>query len=195
MIPDKASQQKYNFCMIKKSEIHDLLSSNVHVGEFTYGNPEILIWTAKYHVFIGKFTSIADDVKIIIDGNHNTGWISTYPFGELIEGVPKNPEHPTGKGDIRIGNDVWIGYRAIIMPGVVIGDGAVIGAGSVVTKNVNDYEIVAGNPAMHIRYRFTEEQISLLKKIQWWNWSLEKIVKYANILQSDNIEDFIAQFK
>ena len=172
----------------------DLISSNVHIGKFTYGNPDILIWTAKYHVFIGKFTSIAPETKIIVDGNHHADWISTYPFGELIEGIPKNPEHPAGKGDIRIGNDVWIGYRTIIMPGIIIGDGAVIGAGSVVTRNVDDYEIVAGNPARHIRYRFSKDQISALKKVQWWDWGIEKIVQYSDMLQSDRIDDFILRF-
>ena len=101
-------------------------------------------------MYIEKFTSITSETKIIVDGNHNTNWISTYPFGELIEDIPKNPNHPTGRGDIKIGNDVWIGYQTIIMTGVVVGDGAVIGAGSVITKNVDDYEIVAGNPAKHI---------------------------------------------
>jgi len=172
----------------------DLISSNVHIGEFTYGNPEILIWTAKYHVYIGKFTSIGPETKIIVDGNHHADWVSTYPFGELIEGIPKNPKHPAGKGDIRIGNDVWIGYRTIIMPGINIGDGAVIGAGSVITKNVDDYEIVAGNPARHIRYRFSKDQISALKTIQWWDWGIEKIVKYSDMLQSDRIDDFIERF-
>lgn len=194
MFPEKISEKKFILSDVKNPGSPNLISSNVHIGEFTYGNPDILIWTAKYHVYIGKFTSIASETKIIVDGNHNTEWISTYPFGELIEGIPKNPEHPTGRGDIRIGNDVWIGYQTIIMPGIIIGDGAVIGAGSVITKNVDDYEVVAGNPARHIRYRFSKEQMSALKKIQWWNWSIEKIVKHSDILQSNAIDDFIARF-
>ena len=194
MFPDKNTEKKYNLCNVKHRGSSDLISSNVHIGEFTYGNPDILFWTSTYHVYIGKFTSIASETKIIVDGNHNTDWISTYPFGELIEDIPKNPNHPTGRGDIKIGNDVWIGYQTIIMPGVVVGDGAVIGAGSVITKNVDDYEIVAGNPAKHIGYRFSKEQISALKKIQWWNWSIEKIVKYSDILQSNAINNFIARF-
>lgn len=194
MFPEKISEKRFFLSDVKNPGSSDLISSNVHIGEFTYGNPEIFMWTAKYHVYFGKFSSIASETKIIVDGNHNTDWISTYPFGELIEGIPKNPEHPTGRGDIRIGNDVWIGCQTIIMPGVIIGDGAVIGAGSVITKNVDDYEVVAGNPARHIRYRFSKEQISALKKIQWWNWSIEKIVKHSDILQSNAIDDFIARF-
>ena len=126
-------QQIDNLQTIEESEnkelsYNDLIISNVHVGEYTYGNPQVFIWTNKYHVYIGKFTSIAPEVKIIVDGNHHTDWISSYPFGELIEGIRKNPEHPLGRGNIIIGSDVWIGYRTIIMPGVHIGNGAVIGS-------------------------------------------------------------------
>ena len=188
------NEKKYFLCKVKNPGSPDLISSNVHIGEFTYGNPDILIWTTKYHVYIGKFTSIGLETKIIVDGNHNTDWISSYPFGYFIEGIPKHHDHPTGKGDIIIGNDVWIGYHTTILPGVCIGDGAVIGAGSVVTKKVHDYEIVAGNPARHIRYRFSKEDISALKKIQWWNWPIEKIVENAEILQSNAILDFIERF-
>lgn len=172
----------------------DLLSSNVHIGEFTYGDPQIFIWTNKYHVYIGKYSSIESNVKIIVDGNHNTDWVSSYPFGELIPDIPKNSGHPIGKGNISIGNDVWIGYSTIILPGVKIGDGAVIGAGSVVTKNVDDYEIVAGNPAKHIRYRFSKDKIEKLKKIKWWEWPINKIKDNADILQSNNIDSFILKF-
>jgi len=194
MFPDKITEKKFSLCNVKNLGNPDLISSNVHIGEFTYGSPDILIWTAKYHVYIGKFTSIASATKIIVDGNHNIDWISSYPFGYLIQGIPKHPDHPTGKGDIVIGNDVWIGYQTIILPGVSIGDGAVIGAGSVVSKKVDDYEIVAGNPARHIRYRFSKENISALKKIQWWNWPIEKIVENAEILQSNAINNFIERF-
>ncbi len=179
----------------KELSYNDLLLSNVHIGEYTYGDPQIFIWTDKYQVRIGKFTSIASEVRIIVDGNHNTDWISSYPFGELIHDIPKNSGHPIGKGDILIGNDVWIGYDTIILPGVKIGDGAVIGAGSVVTKNVDDYEIVAGNPAEHIRYRFSNEKIEILKKIKWWEWPIEKIKKNIDILQSNNIDYFIDKFE
>jgi len=174
---------------------NDLLVSNVHIGEYTYGNPQVFIWTDKYHVRIGKFSSIDSEVKIIVDGNHHTDWISSYPFGELISDVPKNPGHPLGKGDILIGNDVWIGYNSIILPGVKIGDGAVIGAGSIVTKNVDDYEIVAGNTAKHIKYRFSKEKIEILKKIRWWDWPIEKIKENVDILQSNNIDLFISEFE
>jgi acetyltransferase-like isoleucine patch superfamily enzyme len=167
---------------------------NVEIGEFTYKNPQIYMYTSKYRLVIGKFCSISNNVKIIVDGNHRADWITTYPFGELIDDVARNPGHPAGNGDMKIGNDVWIGLDALILPGVQIGDGAVVGAGSVVTHNVNDYEIVGGNPARHIRNRFTDSQIKKLKEIAWWDWPKSKIkAKYA-LLQSQNIDEFINNF-
>jgi len=176
---------------IKKS---DNLNKYVSIGKYTYGDPIIYIRTYRYKVKIGKFCSISNNVKIIVDGNHRVDWISTYPFGEIFADIAKNKGHPLGKGDIIIGNDVWIGKDVLILPGVHVGDGAVIGAGSVVTKNVNEYEIVGGNPAKHIKYRFNEKQIILLKKIEWWNWPINKIKNNYNLLQSGNIDKFIKKF-
>lgn len=167
---------------------------NLTIGEYTYGKPIIFQWHENYRVIIGKFCSISSNVTIIVDGNHRSDWVTTYPFGEIIGDIPKNPGHNKGKGDIIIGNDVWIGTDVIILPGVQIGDGAVIGAGSVVTKNVNDYEIVAGNPAKNIKYRFKEDQIKALKMIKWWEWPIEKIKKNVDLLQSSNIHSFIKKF-
>lgn len=93
-----------------------------------------------------------------------------------------------------IGNDVWIGSNALIVPGVQIGDGATIAAGSVVTKNVADYEVVGGNPACHIRYRFAYRQIEALKKIKWWDWPIDKIQANCYLLQSARIDEFIERF-
>lgn len=167
---------------------------NLTIGEYTYGHPKIYQWHDYYKVIIGKFCSISNDVIIIVDGNHRTDWVAMYPFGELIRDIPKNSGHNQGKGDIIIGNDVWIGANVLILPGVKIGDGAVIGAGSVITKSIDDYEIVAGNPAKHVRYRFNKDQIKALKRINWWNWSIKKIKTNTEMLQSDNIEEFIKKF-
>lgn len=170
--------------------LDNIKHDNIHIGEYTYGMPYVILNTNKCHVYIGKFCSIAEKVTIIT-ANHRADWITTYPFGWLIDSIPKNPDHPIPKGDIRIGNDVWIGLGAIILPGIAIGDGAIIGAGSVVTKDVDDYEIVAGNPARHIRYRFNEGQIKALKRIQWWNWHIEKIESHMALLESASIDEFI----
>jgi acetyltransferase-like isoleucine patch superfamily enzyme len=167
----------------------------IQIGEFSYRNPKVEMWTGRYRLVIGRFCSIAPNVKIKVDSNHRTDWISTYPFGELIPGLARNPGHPAGKGDMIIGNDVWIGQDVLILPGVQIGDGAVIGAGSVVTKNVGDYEIVAGNPARHIRNRLNDKQISELKRIKWWDWPLDKIKANHQLLHSSNVDEFIEKFR
>jgi acetyltransferase-like isoleucine patch superfamily enzyme len=167
-----------------------VINKNVHIGDYTYGFPNVSIWTDRYHLYIGKFCSIAENVRILVDGNHRTDFITTYPLDHYMEGLPFNPNNYSLKGDVHIGNDVWIGQSALILPGVSIGNGAVIAAGSIVVKNVKDYEIVGGNPARHIRYRFTEEQITKLNEIKWWDWPIEKIIKNATILQSSNINDF-----
>lgn len=170
---------------------HD--NPNVEIGDHTYGTPHIAMWTDKYKVRIGRYCSISGDVQIIVDGNHNTRYVSTYPFSDVLPGF--KPEfkqtHKNGKGDITIGNAVWLGAQSKIMPGVTIGDGAVIGAFSVVTKPVGDYEVVAGNPARHIRFLFSDDEIRMLKKIAWWNWPVEKIRENQDLLQSDNVSEFI----
>lgn len=139
-------------------------------------------------VKVGKFCSLADG--IIADGgfNHDIKNVSLYPFGVFRHGT-------TGsnicKGDIIIGNDVWIGLNTVIMSGVTIGDGAVIGACSVVTKNVSPYSITAGNPATHKKFRFPKGYILSLLKIKWWDWSDQKINENWELLESHNIKEFI----
>lgn len=164
---------------------------NVHIGSWTYGQPHIYLGAREYHVYIGKFCSIADNVKMIIGGEHRTDWVTTYPFGCEIDGFRPNPAYYAAKGDIHIGNDVWIGMNATILSGITVGDGAVIGADSVISRNVEDYEIVAGNPARHIRYRFSEEQVDALKRIRWWDWPIDKIKRFVPLLESPDIDSFI----
>jgi acetyltransferase-like isoleucine patch superfamily enzyme len=166
-------------------------AKNIHIGEFTSGTPEICMWSTRYQLTIGKFCSIGGGVRITVDGNHRVDWISTYPFGPGIRGFSRNLEHAVGKGDMVIGNDVWIWALVIILPGVQIGNGAVIGTGSVVTRDVGDYEIVADNPTRLIRKRFSDDQIAKLKKIKWWDWSIEKIAANHHLLMSPNIDEFI----
>ena len=164
---------------------------NIEIGAYSYGEPQIHRWSEKYRVRIGKFCSIADNVHLLVDGNHRSDWISTYPFGRLLTDFPKNREHPTGKGDIEIGNDVWIARGAVILSGVKIGHGAVIAAGAVVTRDVENYEIVGGNPIQNLSFRFSQPEIQALLKVAWWNWSLEKIRDNIELLESQKIEEFI----
>lgn len=131
-------------------------------------------------LIIGKFCSIACGAKFLFNSaNHTLKSLSSYTFPLFFEewGLDKKNVASAwdNKGDIIIGNDVWIGYEAVIMAGVHIGDGAVIAARAVVTKDVPPYTIVGGTPARKIRMRFEEETIAKLQQIQWWNWPVEKI--------------------
>jgi acetyltransferase-like isoleucine patch superfamily enzyme len=158
-----------------------LLDPRFKVGDYTYGHPRVLSWSPHEKLTIGKFCSIADGVTILTGGQHDVGAVTTYPLHLGLEGVPdvwlrtmfKQP--PAGKHGVTIGNDVWIGHNATILPGTTIGDGAVIGACSVVTKDVGAYEIVGGNPARLIRKRFCEETIAKLLRLCWWDWPEERI--------------------
>jgi len=165
------------------------------VGKYTYGTP-IIEWNGCANLTIGNFCSIARNVKIYLGGYHHPEWVSTYPFGHIHQNVFTTYDgtgHPTTKGDVVIGNDVWIADDITIMSGVTIGDGAIIANKSHVVKNVAPYSIVGGNPAKHIRYRFTEEQIKKLLEIKWWYWDDAKINKFAALLCNPNIDNFIKE--
>ncbi len=178
------------YSIIKKSKFSKM--HGVTIGDYTYGLPTIIKFSDKYKVKIGKFCSISTNVKIFVDANHRVDWVTTYPISlKVFNNPPVEYGHPTGKGDVIIGHDVWIGSNVLIMSGVTIGNGVVIGAGSVVTKNVSDYEIVGGNPAKHIRFRFSAQQINDLLKIAWWDWQIDRIRDNANLLESSNIDNFI----
>jgi virginiamycin A acetyltransferase len=172
---------------------------NIEVGDYTYyddpDGAEQFEKNVLYHfdfigdrLIIGKFCSIATGVRFLMNGgNHQVATFSSFPFSIFGNGwelaAPTSWPH---KGDTHVGNDVWIGYRATIMPGVTIGDGAVIGSMSVVTSDVPPYGIVGGNPARVIRYRFDEATIARLLALRWWDWEIERITrKVAAIAGAD----------
>lgn len=174
----------------------DVLGSQYTIGDFTYGLPTIKHWGEKATLKIGKFCSFADNVTIFLGGNHRTDWVSTYPFNVLCDAFPNAKTiigHPATKGNVSIGNDVWIGFHATILSGVSIGNGAVIAADAVVTKDVPPYAIVAGNPAQIVKFRFSTETIDLLQKIQWWNWPIEKINSNVKKICDSNIDAFVKE--
>lgn len=173
---------------------------NIIVGDYTYyddfENPENFEKNVLYHfdfigdkLIIGKFCAIASDVTFIMNGgNHQIDYFSSYPFYIFGCGWEKaSPDTLLHKGDTIIGNDVWLGYDATILPGVKIGDGAVIGAKSVVTKDVLPYTIVGGNPAQLIRKRFDDEIIQILLELKWWDWKINKITENLETLCSNDI--------
>lgn len=163
---------------------------------YTYGleNIKVRDWGEGADVKVGSFCSIADNVTIFIGGNHRTDWVTTYPFGHIHKDVfPHHGKgHPATKGDVVIGNDVWIGSGSTILSGVTIGDGAVIAANSVVVKDIPPYAIAAGNPAITLKYRFTQSQIERLLENAWWNLPDSRINDLIPLLCSNDIEALIA---
>jgi len=165
-----------------------------NIGDYTYGNPKIFDWDEGAKLKIGKFCSIAEEVTIFLGGNHRIDWVTTYPFPALVERWLEAKDikgHPGTKGDVIIGNDVWIGYKSTILSGVTIGDGAVIGACSVVAKNVPPYTKVAGNPAVPIGKRFDEKIVEELERIRWWDWDEKIIRENLKILCGGNLKRLI----
>lgn len=145
-------------------------------------------------LIIGKFCSIACGARFIFNcANHTLNSLSTYTFPLFFEEWDLNVKDISSawdnKGDITIGNDVWIGYEAVIMSGVTIGDGAIIGTRALVTKDVPSYTIVGGVPAKPIRKRFDDKTIEKLLQIKWWGWPKEKIEKNIKAIQSGYIEE------
>lgn len=173
----------------------NLANNSVYIDEFTYGNPEIKSWGEKSILQIGKFCSIADKVTIFLGGEHRSDWVSTYPFSTFLNEYSYIEGQPKSKGNVIIGNDVWIASGVTILSGVTIGDGAIIGCNSLVSKYVSPYAIVGGNPAKVIRYRFEENIIKELLEIKWWNWQLQDIEKAVPLLANSDIETFISYCK
>jgi acetyltransferase-like isoleucine patch superfamily enzyme len=150
----------------------------VSVGQHSHSNlrfSSFLHCTEQSPVEIGTFCSIAPEVLFVCHADHPTETASTFGIQDRIVKTKTMYEYLRTKGPIVVGNDVWVGTRAIILSGVTIGDGAIVAAGSVVTKDVPPYAIVAGNPARLIRYRFSDETIAAMCRIRWWDWPLEVI--------------------
>ncbi|MGB8468133.1 MAG: CatB-related O-acetyltransferase [Candidatus Babeliales bacterium] len=195
--PTKPSRPKQETVLIKETILPaqkievDLPAECTAYGPHSYGIPIIKSWGDGTSWSVGKFCSIADGATFFLGGNHRMDWITTYPFPAFFPEANSIAEYKSTKGNVAIGNDVWIGTHAIILSGVTVGDGAVVGAYSIVTKNVPPYAVVAGNPARIIKYRFTPEIIAALLKMQWWNWPIEKIKTHMHILCSTRIDQFI----
>lgn len=163
--------------------------SPVSLGRYTYGflPQNVYHWDQGAALHIGGFCSLAPDVAILLGGEHQTDKIATYPFGHHPTNEKSGWQAPVtdaaySKGDVRIGNDVWIGLGATVMSGVTVGDGAVIAAYSHVFKTVEPYEIVGGNPSRTIRFRFDEEMRNLLLDLAWWTLPEDSIKEITTTL-------------
>ena len=185
--------------------IFTIQNPNITVGDFTYiADSEFESHVTNFYPWskdklsIGKFCQIAMGVEFIMnDANHQMSAVSTFPFYTLdgwdME-APSASDMPF-KGNTVIGNDVWIGQNAVILPGVNIGDGAIIGANSVVGSNIAPYTIVAGNPAKVIRKRFDEELIDLMLRFKWWDKSITEINELIPILTCSDLEKVREELK
>ncbi|MDF3130334.1 Vat family streptogramin A O-acetyltransferase [Kiritimatiellaeota bacterium B1221] len=186
-------------CFIKNT----VKNPNIQIGDYTYyddpDDSENFERNVLYHfpfigdkLIIGKFCAIARGVTFIMNGaNHKLSGHSTYPFYIFGNGwektAPKPGELPY-KGNTEIGNDVWIGYEAVIMPGVKIGDGAIISSKAVVVSDVPAYTVVGGNPAKEIKKRFSLETIDKLLNLRWWEWPIETITAHLDHISSGTPE-------
>lgn len=178
-------------------------ASNIFVGDYTYfddgryGVDKFEEYNVLYNydfskvkLVIGKFCAIAAETKFIMTGDHKLDAISTYPFPIFQHGWENAYEIKDlpVKGDIIIGNDVWLGYDSLVKNGVTIGDGAIVAARAVVVKDVPPYAIVAGNPAKVVKMRFKDVDITRLLSIAWWNWDIDKINRNLDLICSLDID-------
>lgn len=200
--PDKDTSypiQGYNrLCFLKNI----VKNPQITIGDYTYyddfedvhnfeKNVKYLFDFVGDQLVIGKFCMIASDVTFIMNGaNHLSEAISSYPFavfGKGWEHAMEGKSYPS-KGDTLVGNDVWIGYKATIMPGVKIGNGAIIASNATVTKDVPPYTIVGGNPAKLIRQRFPDATIERLQELSWWDWPIDQITRNVQHLTGGNVD-------
>lgn len=186
-------------CFIRNT----VTSPNIVIGDYTYyddpDDPEGFERNVLYHfpfvgdrLVIGRFCAIARGVKFVMNGaNHKMSGISTYPFqifGNGWEKVMPEPGDLPFKGDTVVGNDVWIGYEALVMPGVKIGDGAIVSTRSVVVSDVPPYAIVGGNPAKVIRQRFDAGTVARLLALAWWDWPIEAVTRNLERIVSADVD-------
>ena len=171
----------------------------IQVGEYTYyDDPDaaleferdaLLYGYGPERLIIGRYCAIASGVRFIMSGaNHADLGPSTFPFGIFggiwAERTMDLVMSAESRGDTVVGNDVWLGYRALVMPGVAIGDGAVVAAASVLTSDVPPYAIVGGNPARVLRRRFEDDEIERLLRAAWWDWPVELVTEHARAIMA-----------
>lgn len=183
-----------------------LTSPLIEVGEFSYYDDaddptafetkNVLYHYGPEKLVIGKFCALGEGVRFIMNGaNHRADGPSTFPFpimgGSWADHLGLLTDLPS-RGDTMIGNDVWIGYRVMVMPGVRIGHGAVIASGSIVVDDVPDYGVVGGNPARVIRSRYDATDVERLLELAWWDWPVEHITAHIATIMSGSVNDLVA---
>ena len=162
------------------------------IGRGSYGHLRVRHKNDVAKLRIGAFCSFAAGVQVFLGGEHRTDWVTTFPFPAFWKNIGSDHDGwAKTRGDVIIGNDVWIGTEAMVMSGVSIGNGAVVGARAVVTKDVPAYAIVAGIPAKVVRMRFEAPVIARLEAVAWWDWDDERIASLLPLLLSGDVEAFL----
>lgn len=177
--------------------MRDQLPSTWRIGAWSYGAVTIVDWGEGSVLEVGAYTSMAFGSVIFLGGEHNTHWVTTFPFSEMWPDIRARltqaqlTGHPKTNGDVVIGSDVWIGAGVTILSGVHIGHGAVIGSGAVIAKNVPPYTIAVGNPVQHVGRRFCGETVGALLRLCWWDWPEAKVKRAVPDMLGGGVENFI----
>lgn len=161
-------------------------------GIGSYGLPEVHDWQEGSTLRIGAYCSIAEGVEIFLGGHHRADWVTTYPFPAMFDEAAHIKDYNGTRGDVVIGNDVWLCSNSCILSGVTVGHGAVVAAGAMVTRDVPPYAIVGGNPARIINWRFPEEIRTALLQTAWWDWPEAELRQVMATLCSNDIHAFLA---
>lgn len=167
----------------------------LEMGRWSYGQPRVHVYEGDTgRVAVGAFCSIAREVEFMVGGNHRSDWVTTWPMKEVFGGAPTG-DTLWSKGDIVVGNDVWIGHGAKILSGVTVGHGAVVAAYAVVTRDVRPYAVVAGSPAREVRRRFDDQVVESLLQIAWWEWPDETLSQRWPEMCSADVKAFIDRYE
>ena len=188
-------KKKLNF-FLKENLKDEIKEGLLKCGKFSYGSPKIHRWGNKGKILIGSFCSFGPNIDIYMGADHRFDFITTSPLGADTFNNAFSKAHKNfllDRGDLIIGNDVWVGAESKIFSGIEIGTGAIIGAGSVIRKNIEPYTIVYGNPAKEISKRFNEKIIKRLLDSEWWNLNDDNINELSNLLLSNNVDSFLAK--
>lgn len=161
------------------------------IGVGTYGMPIVHDWFEGSVLKIGGYCSIANNVQILLGGQHRIDWVSSFPFPAYVPEASHIKDFGGTRGDVVIGSDVWLCTDCTILSGVTVGHGAVVACGAVVTRDVAPYSVVAGNPAKHIRWRFDEPVRQALLASAWWDWPEDEIRQSVALLCSSDVERFL----
>jgi acetyltransferase-like isoleucine patch superfamily enzyme len=161
------------------------------IGRGSYGPLEISVFGDQVNLEIGAFCSFAVGVKILLGGEHNKNWVTTYPFDRKYFNDISLPHSTFAKGDVIIGNDVWIGTDSLILSGTIIGNGVIVAAKSIVRGVLEPYGIYAGIPAKLVGKRFEQKNIEMLETLNWWDWDDDRIKQNLHLLMCEDIQRFI----